>query len=508
MSSIVIARDISYELPDGRELFKRLNFSLGARLAALVGPNGVGKTCLARLIVGDLEPSGGSIRRGGSVKLFSQRHEPDPITVAEFLAVEYTWSLLGDRLLGNIDRHAMCSTLSGGEWMRVRLACALQDHFIILDEPTNDLDREGRRLVGQFLQDRNGGALLVSHDRECLTLCEEIFELSNRGLDKFGGGWPAYTEAKSRERERLTAALDLAKRERDAARAHETDKRTRREGRNRHGAVSAARGGMPKILLGARKSRAQSTSGKLDRAATERAVDAVRAAQEALGEMKTDPVMYADLVGREIPPQMLIAEASDFNVRFQDWVYEKDLNFIWRGNARIALNGANGSGKSTLLRALLGEVSETRGRLRRGNLVTLYLDQRCSFLDDNQSILDNVRAVSSASECEIRNGLATLLFTGASVFQLVGDLSGGERLRAALARGLLSTQKPQLLMLDEPTNNLDLANVRFLEQLMGGFRGALIVISHDVEFLKNCNVTRELVIPSSHSAAAEAPSTK
>src|SRR5262249_4131909 len=154
-------------------------------------------------------------------------------------------------------------------------------------------------------------------------------------------------------------------------------------------------------------------------------------------------------------------------------IYHEDLDFTWRGNIRVALKGANGSGKSTLLSALLGASLHTRGELRRGDLATLYLDQRSSQLDDRKSVFETVRAGSPASDSEIRSGLARFLFSKDSVFQRVGDLSGGERLRAALARGFLAARKPQLLMLDEPTNNLDLVNVRFLERLISDFRGAL-----------------------------------
>jgi ATPase subunit of ABC transporter with duplicated ATPase domains len=132
---------------------------------------------------------------------------------------------------------------------------------------------------------------------------------------------------------------------------------------------------------------------------------------------------------------------------------------------------------------------QTRGDLRRGDVVTVYLDQRCSLLDDSRSVFDNVRAVSSASESEIRNGLARFLFTGDIVFQQADQLSGGERLRAALARCFLGTHQPQLLLLDEPTNNLDLANVEFLETIVSGFKGALILVSHDQHFVERCGVT-------------------
>ena len=182
--------------------------------------------------------------------------------------------------------------------------------------------------------------------------------------------------------------------------AERAEARARQEKRNRSGSESAARGGAPKILLGARKRRAQATSGKLDAMALTRSQSAVREAHATFSELKIDPLMYADLTGREIPVQKLVAEAHGFNVRFQEWIYQDDLDFAWRGNVRIALRGANGSGKSTLLKAILGTEFETRGELRHGDLVALYLDQRCSVLDEGKSVFENIRAVSSASDSE------------------------------------------------------------------------------------------------------------
>ena len=495
MSPVIVARDVAYELPNGRELFKQLNFSLTATRSALVGANGSGKTCLARLLAGDLEPTGGTIQRHGALSLFAQREPAAPIPVSDYLASVDQWSLTRDRLLANIDQHALCTTLSGGQWMRVRLARALDDGFLILDEPTNDLDREGRQAVFQFLRAHTGGVLLISHDRETLELCDEILELSNLGLMKFGGSWPEYVAEKDRERIRLGAALEQAKRERDAAVVHRVEQLARQEKRNRRGQAAAARGGIPRILAGGRKRLAQVTTGKRDVALVERAEAAVSKAHEAFADLKIEPVMYADLLGQELHSQKLIAEAHGFNIRYHDWLYPQDLDFSWRGNARLALRGPNGSGKSTLLRTLAGAEATTRGALNRGQLVTLYIDQRCSVLDDTLSILENVRCVASGSESEIRTHLARFLFTRDSVFQKAGALSGGERLRATLARSLLATHRPELLLLDEPTNNLDLVNIEFLERLIREFRGALIVVSHDLRFLESCGVTSQFELP-------------
>jgi ATPase subunit of ABC transporter with duplicated ATPase domains len=493
-TSVVVVNHVSFETPNGRVLFRNLNFALDRKRSALVGPNGVGKTCLAKLLAGELSPSEGTIHRNGSLGFFPQRQLPETIAVDQYLAFDYSWSLLGEKLLEGIPRQELCSNLSGGQWMRVRLARAIKEDFLILDEPTNDLDRDGRQVLLQFLRDFEGGLLLISHDRECLRLCDEVLELSNRGFSKFGGNWDLYEEAKEQEREKLQYTLDSATRERDTALAERSEQKARQEKRNRRGAAAATRGGTPKILLGARKRKAQSTTGKIDSATLEQTQQAARDAWTAYSELKVDPLMYADLVGQEIPSQKLVAEAHDFNIRFQDWVYPRDLNFSWRGNIRLALKGANGSGKSTLLRALTGEELQTRGELRRGSLRSLCIDQRCAMLDDSKTVLENVRDFSMASETELRNGLAKFLFFKDSVFQKVETLSGGERLRAALACGFLGVEKPEFLILDEPTNNLDLVNVEFLENLLREYRGALLIISHDEVFLENCNVTDEFCL--------------
>jgi len=490
MPTIIAAHSVSYVLPDGRALFTNLTFTLDNKLTALVGANGVGKTTLARVCAGQLQASSGSIHRHDVVGLFAQRAAAPHVSVGEYLADRYEWSPCGERLLQDIDLSVACDALSGGQWTRVRLSAALNHGFLILDEPTNNLDREARGAVGDFLHNHTHGALLISHDRECLLWCTEVLELSNRGLMKFGGDWTAYIEFKNQERQRLHAAVDHAKRERDAVLAARNEQLLRQEKRNRHGAAAAARGGTPKIVLGARKRRAQASTGKLDSTSMRRTNAVISEARSALAELKIDPVMYADVIGSALPAQKLIARAAGFNICRNRWIFSSDLDFVWRGNLRIALQGGNGTGKSTLLKALHGENFAMRGELTRGELSTLYLDQQCSLLDDTQSILANVRAVSSASDSEIRNALARFLFAGEQVFQPVAALSGGERLRAALARCFLSTQQPQLLLLDEPTNNLDLANIEFLENVLRAFQGAMVIVSHDPVFLERCGITQ------------------
>jgi len=165
---------------------------------------------------------------------------------------------------------------------------------------------------------------------------------------------------------------------------------------------------------------------------------------------------------------------------------------IVRGPERIALTGPNGAGKTTLLRAIAGLAGRPGITVRLG-AVTGYLPQRLDILDDSLSVVDNVRAAApAASVNEVRASLARFLFGADRAERLAGTLSGGERFRAVLAALLLAQPPPQLLLLDEPTNNLDMASVRQLSQALEGYRGAILVASHDVPFLRSVGITRWL----------------
>lgn len=448
MSFIATASHVSFELADGRVLFQNLSFSLLPGVSALVGANGVGKTTLAKLLVGEMQPTTGTVRSSAPARLFRQNARPPQITVAEYLSNSYDWSILGEELLQGIEPDVDCSNLSGGEWVRVRLAAVLKENFLILDEPTNDLDRSGREAVGRFVRGRSGSTLIVSHDRECLTLAERIYELSNRGLQLYGGDFSFYQSENERERSTQETALILAKRRRTQVhqkRIEDLETLSRRDKRSKE---RGKKGGMPRILVGNLRSQAQVSGGKRKAAFVERESEAADCVHQAYVALKESPLMYAHVASSALPAQKIIAEAKDLNFLRGRWLYSSPLHFIWRGNMRVAICGGNGSGKSTLLSALAGASEPQQGSLKRGSVTTLWLDQRLSGLNDDQSVLENVRRSSTASASELRSGLAAFLFPGEAVSKKVGTLSGGERLRAALAQGFLSSAAPELILLD------------------------------------------------------------
>lgn len=507
-------RRVSFEWPNGTTVFQNLNLTLNDHRTGLVGVNGAGKSTLAHLAAKKLLPTLGEIDSGGSVHLLTQiederSEEPAAVRLAELEAYEHE---LARRLLEEVPIERPTSSFSGGEWMKFRLAClaaTARGSFIILDEPTNHLDRPGREAVIEFVKSWDSGLLLVSHDRELLEYVDEILELTPQGLTKVGGGWRAYEEFRSSERGRLEKNLNDAKRTRTQSLADRAAKLATQEKRIQKGRREQLNGGIPRILAGGLKRKAQVTLGSINKATIEAASDAVTKAHAAFTAMKVDPVLAIKALETrkgQIPSEKLIAEVSGLNIRFKDgdWLWPETMTFSLRGPKRVAIRGPNGSGKSTLLSLLFRDgvrnFVDYMGDIRKGTLATAFLEQdHLSKTEASASILSLLQGESGEGagldEAELRNQLARSLLTKNLAEQPISSLSGGERLRAALAQALIG-RSPEVLILDEPTNNLDLANIEFLEEFLVNFHGALLVVSHDERFLNSIEIENEIVLSS------------
>lgn len=497
----IVFKNVSFEWPQGQVVFEDLNLTLQKQRYGLVGPNGVGKTTLSRLICGELEPTSGSIRFDQeNVSYFKQSEERPPRTVADFLN-DVLEAFEAMHLVKDLNLESSCSSLSGGEWTRVRLAkvFANKTTFLILDEPTNHLDQEGKKAVQEFLRMFQGGILLISHDRELLEMSEKILELSEQGLTLYGEGWLIYKEERENERQRLQKNLELAKKRRSESVKERQKKLEQQEKRQRQGQKDILKLGLPKILIGARKRRAQVTLGKIDKATVDEVKQAVSEAWEAYQHLKVDPVMYAKFSQVILPESKMILEAENFNFKYFDAekkLWQQDLNFSLLGGTRTSIKGLNGSGKSTLFQLCRGTElrGEKFGHLKLGSAKAAFLDQEYSQICGEDSVLEVVGEKAQLDEPQLRNLLAMFLFKGDQVHKKVSELSGGEGLRAALAQAILSSPPAQVLFLDEPTNNLDIPNIEFVEELLRQYKGALFVISHDEKFLQNINLHNELVL--------------
>ncbi|MFV0632854.1 ABC-F family ATP-binding cassette domain-containing protein [Demequina sp.] len=502
--------------PDGTPVFGDITGAIDSGLSALVGANGVGKSTLLKLLAGELAPDSGAITRPPRLAYVPQDVALDPSARADaamglaliraaIRAVESGdvdqrhFDVIGDdwdaqeraaatlASLGlppdTLDRTV--GELSGGEMTRLALAAALhaRPDVLLLDEPTNNLDGQAAQQVLDALVARSGATLVVSHDRRVLERVSAIGELRRGSLRWFGGAIDAYEDALAGERAAAEQAVRTAKS--DVARQHR-ELRTYVEGAARRSKVGAAKAeSMPKILANARKRQAQVTLGRVRGMHEDRLADARESLQRAEDAADRDREIRVLLPDTDVPgrrdvlalDRCVLATGTEVTASIQ-------------GPERIVLAGRNGAGKTTLLRTVLGDLAPQSGTVDL-RVPTGYLPQRLDVLDPRLTVVDNVRArAADVSPHEVREALARFLFRGAAGDALAAQLSGGERLRAALAAVLLARPAPQLLLLDEPTNNLDFASRAHLIEALEDYRGALIVVSHDAAFVEELRVQR------------------
>ncbi|MET8054664.1 ATP-binding cassette domain-containing protein, partial [Streptosporangium sp. NPDC005286] len=372
--------------------------------------------------------------------------------------------------------------VSGGEAMLIAITglSIRRTAITLLDEPTNNLDRPTRAKLADFVDQWPGTLVVVSHDLELLEHMENTTELYGGTLDTFGGPYSAWKEHQEQEQ---AAAVQAA---RSAQQALKVEKRQRVEAetklarRERTAKKTQRDGGIPKILAGNRASKAQASAGSL-RSTLDNKVQAAQVAVDAAdARVRGEEHITLVLPDPDVPRGRRLAELHD-----------QDRTFVIQGPERVALVGANGTGKSTLIEQFIRGTAPAPDR-PHGRLLTElvgYLPQRLDGLDDDASAMANVQSVAPGTPAgTIRNQLARLLLRGDSADRPVRTLSGGERFRVSLARLLLSEPPAQLLVLDEPTNNLDIASVEQLAEALDAYRGALLVVSHDFALLERIGV--------------------
>lgn len=524
--SFVTLDSVSAATPDGRLLFENLDLSIGAERVGLVGRNGAGKSTLLSLVAGARAPVSGVVSRTGAVAMLEQapdlgagarlvdllgvgaawdrlarieRGEADAVDLAEA-----DWELparidhaLAEVGLDDLDVERPAASLSGGQATRAGLARLLiaRPDVLLLDEPTNNLDAEARALVIRLLKRWRGGAVVVSHDRSLLRQVDRIVELSPLGARSYGGGYDLYAERKVLEAEAARRDLDHAEREvRRVAREAQVA-RERKDRRDAAGRRFADRGGTPKILLGGMAERAENSGAREGKLAGKLAAQAEEARALAEARVERARLLGFDLPSSGLPEGRAVLAFDAVGFAWPDGrpVFEA-LSLAMTGPERVAILGANGAGKTTLIRLATGDLTPTTGEVRL-HVPFALLDQRAAVLDDGQTILANFRRLNpGASLNDAHAALARFLFRNAAALQVAGTLSGGERLRAALACVLCAATPPQLLILDEPTNHLDLDSVRAVEAALSSYDGALLVVSHDEDFLEAIGVDRRITL--------------
>ncbi|MFW2345296.1 MAG: ATP-binding cassette domain-containing protein, partial [Brevundimonas mediterranea] len=352
-----------------------------------------------------------------------------------------------------------------------------------------------RRRVAEVLGRWDGGAVVVSHDRDLLRRMDRIVEVSGLGVTVYGGNYDLFAERKATER--AAAERDLAGAERTAARVgadaqRRTEMKARRDAAGRR---KGAKGDMPKILIGARAERAEN-SGAGDRLlAARQAAEAEAALASARERVERTRALSIPMPSSGLASgrTLLVLDDATWETP-QGRTVVGPVSLRLTGPERVAITGPNGAGKTTLLRLIHGALEPTTGRVERPCRAVL-LDQEATILKPDETLVEAWRRLNpEGSVNDAQAALARFLFRNVAAHREVGALSGGERLRAALACVMTGAAPPQLLILDEPTNHLDLDSVAAVEVALRAYDGALIVVSHDADFLDAIRIERTIAL--------------
>ncbi|MBW8699375.1 putative ABC transporter ATP-binding protein YheS [Streptomyces sp. MBT84] len=515
---------LSFSWPDGTSVFDDLQIAFNGGRTGLVGVNGSGKSTLLKLIAGELVPSAGAVRVTGDVGLLPQNvtldtslrvdealgiaatrralHAVEAGDVSEehFTAIGDDWDVeeraeatLGELGLGHIGLDRTIGEVSGGESVLLRLAALLlrRPDVLLLDEPTNNLDLYARRRLYEAVEAWSGVMVVVSHDRELLDRVDQIADLRSGEVTWFGGNFSAYEQALAVEQEAAERTVRAAEADFRKQKRELVDAQVKLARRKKYGQKMWDQKREPKIVMGARKRAAQESAGKHRIMHEERLAGARERLDEAVEAVRDDDEIRIDLPYTAVPLGRSVLTLRDLELTYGARV---EGTFELRGPERIGLVGRNGAGKTTLLRTIAGELEPLAGEAT-AHVPMRLLPQRLDVLDDTLTVAQNVaRFAPGATNNRIRARLARFLFRGARADQPAGTLSGGERFRAALAALMLAEPAPQLLILDEPTNNLDMASVRQLTTALESYEGALIVAGHDIPFLESIGITRMVLL--------------
>nr|MBQ0091368.1 ABC-F family ATP-binding cassette domain-containing protein [Candidatus Enterousia merdequi] len=412
---------------------------------AIIGDNGCGKTTLLKLLSGDLLPDSGNINKDACVYMLNQINISD--------------------------------SKSGGEQQMFALMRAFESNadILLLDEPTNNLDSDAKQVFFEQLNAYPRGAVIVSHDRELLQQVDKIVELQNGKLKVYGGNYDFYLEQKQIESDNLYSKYTNT--QKSIARLNNSlniaqNTRQHHEYKQQKEIASSRRSRLEQNAL---KGKSQETEAK-KRAVIQKKLEGQISFQKTLSEQMRNETIKIPVPNKPFYSKELV-QISDLCFAYNDKAIFHNFSLSLYGGQRMRLVGKNGSGKSTLLKLIYGELKPQSGMVKTFGKIA-HINQDLSNLDKNKNIIENIMAVSGCVKHDAHMIAANFGFRNDAALQKVGTLSGGELLKATLAAFLGGNNQPDLLILDEPTNNLEIKSISILEDALNQYRGAILLVSH------------------------------
>jgi ATPase subunit of ABC transporter with duplicated ATPase domains len=526
---MLILQNISYIHPNKYLLFSDINLTVNNHeKIALIGNNGIGKSTLLKIIAGELQSSCGQINMKAEPyyvpQIFGQFNH---LRIAQALQIENKLNALKEILNGNtceenfnwlnddwtiedrckealnywqlngLDLSQKMETLSGGQKTKVFLAGIFihQPELVLMDEPSNHLDISARQLLYDFIQSTKSTLIVVSHDRKLLNLLDTVCELNKNGIKVYGGNYDFYKEQKQIEGNALNQNIQSKEKELRKAKEKERETLERQQKLDSRGKGKQEKAGAARIMMNTLRNNAENSTSKLKIVHEEKIGGISQELHELRSAIPDIDKMKVDFDNSTLHKGKVLFTATKINFAYNSQVlWKNNLNFQIISGERIALKGTNGSGKTTLIKLILGDIEPQTGTIYRADNNAVYIDQDYSLIDNKLKVYEQAQQfnISALQEHEIKIRLNRFLFAKDDWDKPCRALSGGERMRLLLCCLTINRKSPDIIIFDEPINNLDIQNVEILTTAINQYQGTIIVVSHDETFLEQINTQRSI----------------
>lgn len=526
---MILLQHTSYQHPNKDRLFEQVNLTVQKHSkSAIVGNNGVGKSTLLKIIAGQIPLTSGQISLDAEPYVVPQQFgQFDHLSVAQALQVDEKLRAFKEILAGNVTEETLhvlnddwtieercesalahwqlngldldqpVSSLSGGQKTKVFLAgiSIHQPELVLMDEPTNHLDWDSRQLLYAFIRNTASTLLIVSHDRKLLRLLDTICEMTPTGIRVYGGNYDFYTEQKEIERQALQNELKHAEKRLKKAKEKERETLERQQKLDSRGKQKQEKSGVARIMMNTMRNNAEKSTAKVKGIHSDKIEGISGDLQQVRSKLPEFDRIRFGLEHSSLHKGKILFKGTNLNVRYGNrLLWKNPLDIQINSGERISIQGPNGSGKTSLLKLLLGEIVPENGEIQHSGHTSVYIDQDYSLIDNSLTVYEQVQVFNTSAllEHEVKIRLDRFLFGKETWNKLCSSLSGGERMRLLLCCLTLSNKAPDILVLDEPTNNLDIQNSAILTAAISQYHGTIIVVSHDETFLEQLQIDRTI----------------